>query len=144
MPSSREVDTPSDSIQDQIPAERIYGTKQSVSPAQRFMKSTYYSYKGLRSTLLREQAFRFEVYALVLSIPLSTLFARSALEYLMLIGSVVAVMIVELLNTGIETIVDRVGVEHHELSGRAKDAASAAVFLSILLSASTWAVIAIF
>ena len=63
---------------------------------------------------------------------------------LLLIGSIVFVMIVELLNTGIEAIVDRVGVEHNELSGRAKDAGSAAVFLSILLSASAWVLLAIY
>lgn len=125
-------------------SEPVYGVKRSVYPWQRFAKSTYYSYKGLRSALYREQAFRFEAYALVVAIPLSTLVATNALEYLMLIGSIVFVMIVELLNTGIETIVDRIGVEHNELSGRAKDAGSAAVFLSILLSASVWVLLAIF
>lgn len=125
-------------------SEQIYGEKRPVSPLQRLSKSTYYSYKGLRAALLHEQAFRFEVYAFLLAIPLSTLVAKTAIEYLMLIGSVVFVMVVELLNTGIEAIVDRVGVEHNELSGRAKDAGSAAVFLSILLSASAWVLIAIY
>ena len=125
-------------------SEQIYGEKRSVSPFQRFSKSSYYSYKGLRAALMHEQAFRFEMYALLLAIPLSTLVAKTAIEYLMLIGSIVFVMIVELLNTGIEAIVDRVGVEHNELSGRAKDAGSAAVFLSILLSASAWVLLAIY
>ncbi len=129
---------------DSKPTEQAYGVKRSVSPFERFSKSTYYSYKGLRAALLHEQAFRFEIYALLLAIPLSTLVAKTAIEYLMLIGSVVFVMIVELLNTAIEAIVDRIGVEHNELSGRAKDAGSAAVFLAILLSASAWILIAIY
>lgn len=126
------------------PEEKSYGIKRSISPFKRFSNSTYYSYKGLRSALYHEQAFRFEVYALAIAIPLSTLIANSALEYLLLLGSMVFVMIVELLNTGIENIVDRIGVEHHELSGRAKDTGSAAVFLSILLSASAWILLAIY
>ncbi|WP_317932181.1 diacylglycerol kinase [Halioxenophilus sp. WMMB6] len=121
----------------------VYGVKRSVTPGQRLQKASYYSYKGLRTTFQQEQAFRFECYALAAAVPLSYLIANSALDYLMLLGSVVMVMIVELLNTGIEMIVDRVGREHNELSGRAKDAGSAAVFLAILLAMATWLVIAI-
>lgn len=125
-------------------SEKIYGQKRPSPPLTRLSKSAYYSLKGLRTTFRYEQAFRFEVYALIAAIPLSILIAETPFEYLILIGSVIAVMIVELLNTGIEMIVDRVGVEHHELSGRAKDAGSAAVFLAILLACACWIVLAIF
>lgn len=136
--------TRSDSSSDDKPHDqRIYGIKRSVNPAQRMLKAGYYSYKGIRSTLYHEQAFRLEVYAFFLAIPLSTLIAKTPMEYLLLLGSMVLVMIVELLNTGIEMIVDRVGVEHHELSGRAKDAGSAAVLMTIALSATTWVLVAV-
>lgn len=122
----------------------LYGQKEKLSPHRRLMNASRYSYKGLRSTFYREQAFRFEIYAFLFAIPLSTLVAKNAVEYLLLLGSMVAVMIVELLNTGIELIVDRVSREHHELSGRAKDAGSAAVFLMILVSLCCWIVIFIY
>lgn len=123
---------------------KIYGQKKPAPPIRRLLKAAYYSLKGLKSTFWYEQAFRFEVYALIAAIPLSTLVAKTALEYLILIGSIIFVMIIELLNTGIEMIVDRVGVEHHELSGRAKDAGSAAVFVAMILAAACWLVIGLF
>ncbi|GLS24488.1 diacylglycerol kinase [Marinibactrum halimedae] len=121
----------------------VYGIKTSVSPITRFYNATRYSIKGLKATFFYEQAFRFEVYALAAAIPLSYLVADSALDYVLLLGSIIFVMIVELLNTGVEMVVDRIGVEHHELSGRAKDAGSAAVFLAILLSLSIWVTLAL-
>ncbi len=121
--------------------QTTYGDKTPVNPLRRFWNATRYSMKGLRNSFRYEQAFRLEVYALAAAIPLAIVLGESALERLILISSVILVMIVELLNTGIEMVVDRVGLEHHELSGRAKDAASAAVFLSILLTLSIWATI---
>lgn len=124
--------------------DKVYGLKRPSPPLKRLTKAAYYSIKGIRTTFRYEQAFRFEVYALLVAIPLSMLIAKTPFEYLLLIGSVIAVMIVELLNTGIEMIVDRVGVEHHELSGRAKDAGSAAVFMTMILAAACWILTAIY
>lgn len=118
--------------------EQQYGLKQSVSVPTRLINATRYSLQGLKTTFRKEQAFRFQLFCLLIAIPLAFVIARTALGVFLLIASVVFVMIVELLNTGIEMIVDRVGVEHHKLSGRSKDAASAAVFLSILTVGAFW------
>lgn len=86
-----------------------------------------------------EPAFRQEALAAVVLLPLSFWLARSWVEAALLAGSVLIVMIVELLNTCIETAIDRVGPEWHDLSKRAKDMGSAAVLLSLLLCAGIWA-----
>lgn len=117
-----------------------YGVKTSVHPITRLNNATRYSLKGLKATYQHEQAFRFEVGVLAVALPLALWIAQSPLEFFLLIGSILAVMVVELLNTGIEMVVDRIGVEHHELSGRAKDCGSAAVMLSILMSVACWLV----
>lgn len=117
---------------------KLYGDKTPVSPLRRFWNASRYSLKGIKTSFRFEQAFRMEVYALLIAIPAALFLGQTGLERLMLIASVVLVLIVELLNTGVEMVVDRIGLEHHELSGRAKDAGSAAVFISILLSASVW------
>ena len=74
--------------------------------------------------------------------PVALWLGSTALERLLLIGTCVLVLIVELLNSAIEAAIDRVGHEHHELSGRAKDLGSAAVLLSLILTGATWATIA--
>ncbi len=116
----------------------VYGDKTPLNPLRRFWNASRYSMKGIKNSYRFEQAFRLEVYALIAAVPLALYLGDSGLERLMLIASVVLVLIVELLNTGVEMVVDRIGLEHHELSGRAKDAGSAAVFISILLSISVW------
>ncbi len=94
---------------------------------------------GLRTAWRHESAFRQEsVLALVL-LPAALWLGRSWVEVTLLGGTVVLVLIVELLNSAIEAAIDRIGLELHELSGRAKDLASAAVLLSLLLCAVTWA-----
>lgn len=118
-----------------------YGVKSPLHPLTRLNNATRYSLKGLKSTYQHEQAFRFEVRVLAVAIPLALWIAQSPLEFFLLIGSIFAVMVVELLNTGIEMVVDRIGVEHHELSGRAKDCGSAAVMLSIVMSSACWLVL---
>jgi diacylglycerol kinase (ATP) len=85
-----------------------------------------------------ETAFRQEAMAAFVFLPLSFWLGRNWLEIAVLAGSVLLVMIVELLNTGIETAIDRIGPEWHILSKRAKDMASAAVLLSLLLCVSIW------
>ena len=96
-----------------------------------------YSVAGLRAGW-HETAFRQEAIASVLLLPAAFWLGRSWVESVLLAGTVVLVMVVELLNTGIETAIDRIGPEWHDLSKRAKDMGSAAVLLSLLLCATTW------
>ena len=100
-----------------------------------------YSMKGLRAAFINESAFRQEALLALLLTPLAFWLGTNAIEYILLIGSVLLVLVVELLNSAIETVVDRVGEEHHELSGRAKDIGSAAVFVSLCLVALVWGLI---
>jgi diacylglycerol kinase (ATP) len=96
-----------------------------------------YSMEGLRAGW-KETAFRQEAVASIVLLPLSFWIGRSWVETALLAGSVLIVMIVELLNTGIETAIDRIGPEWHDLSKRAKDMGSAAVLLSLLLCGGIW------
>ncbi len=101
-----------------------------------------YSLAGLRAGWY-ETAFRQEAIASVILLPTAFWMGSNWVESVLLAGTVILVMIVELLNTGIETAIDRIGPEWHDLSKRAKDMGSAAVLLSILLCAGTW-ILAIF
>lgn len=96
-----------------------------------------YSLAGLRAALA-ETAFRQEAIAATVLIPLSLWLGRNWVECALLAGSVVAVLVVELLNTGIEAAIDRIGPEWHALSKRAKDMGSAAVLLSLLFCIAVW------
>lgn len=96
-----------------------------------------YSLAGLRAGW-SETAFRQEAIASAVLIPAAFWLSRTWVEAILLASSVVLVMIIELLNTGIETAIDRIGPEWHDLSKRAKDMGSAAVLLSLLLCAATW------
>ena len=97
-----------------------------------------YSLAGLRAGWY-ETAFRQEALASIVLLPAAFWLGRSWVETVLLAGTVILIMIVELLNTGIETAIDRIGPEWHDLSKRAKDMGSAAVLLSLLLCAATWA-----
>lgn len=96
-----------------------------------------YSLAGLRAGW-GETAFRQEAILAVLLLPTAWWLGRTWVEVAMLAGTVVLVMVVELLNTGIESAIDRIGPEWHDLSKRAKDMGSAAVLLSLLLCGGTW------
>jgi diacylglycerol kinase (ATP) len=104
----------------------------------RVWHATGYSVAGLRAGW-HEAAFRQEAIASIVLIPAAFWLGRSWVETVLLAGTVILIMIVELLNTGIETAIDRIGPEWHDLSKRAKDMGSAAVLLSLLLCAGTWA-----
>lgn len=104
----------------------------------RIWHATGYSIEGLRAGW-GETAFRQEAIAALVLVPASFWLGRSWAETALLAGAVLLVMIVELLNTGIETAIDRIGPEWHDLSKRAKDMGSAAVLLSLLLCAGIWA-----
>ncbi len=96
-----------------------------------------YSISGLRAGW-HEAAFRQEAVAAIVLLPLAFWLGRSWVEVALLAGSVLLVMMVELLNTGIETAIDRIGPEWHALSKRAKDMGSAAVLLALLLCGGIW------
>lgn len=96
-----------------------------------------YSFAGLRAGWA-ETAFRQEVFAALVLVPLAFWLGRGWVETALLAGSVLIVMIVELLNSGIETAIDRIGPEWHDLSKRAKDMGSAAVLLSLVLCSGIW------
>lgn len=102
------------------------------------LRAFQYSIQGLRAAFRYEEAFRLELLACLFMIPAGIWLGRSAVEYALLFGSLLLVLIVELLNSAVEAIVDRIGVEHHALSGRAKDIGSAAVFLSLFYVAIIW------
>jgi diacylglycerol kinase (ATP) len=104
----------------------------------RVWHATGYSIAGLRAGW-HETAFRQEAIASIVLIPAAFWLGRNWVETVLLAGTVILIMIVELLNTGIETAIDRIGPEWHDLSKRAKDMGSAAVLLSLLLCAGTWA-----
>ena len=105
----------------------------------RVVHAAGYSLQGLRSAYRHESAFRQELWLAVLLLPLALWLGRSWVEVALLAGSVVLVLIVELLNSAIEATVDRVSLDLHELSKRAKDFGSAAVMLSLLLAGGIWA-----
>ena len=104
----------------------------------RLIHATGYSLSGLSQAYRGESAFRQESWLAVVLIPAAFWVGRSWVEVALLIGAVVQLLIVELLNSGIEAAIDRVSFEFHDLSKRAKDMASAAVFLSLLLCAGVW------
>ena len=104
----------------------------------RIIKAFGYSIAGFKSCFKSEAAFREEVYLSIILVPLAFILSEDKVELMMLIIPVFIVLIVEMLNTAIEYVVDRVGLDHHELSGKAKDIASAAVFLSLALLAFMW------
>lgn len=107
----------------------------------RILGASTYSWQGLKACFKHEEAFRVEVAFAVLLVPLALLIAATPVESVLLIGSIVLVLIVELLNSAVEAVVDRIGEEHHELAGRAKDLGSAAVMLSMVLFFVTWLLI---
>ncbi|NPA24720.1 MAG: diacylglycerol kinase [Deltaproteobacteria bacterium] len=106
--------------------------------AGRLWRATGYSLAGLEAAFRNEQAFRLEVYIFCLVLPLGLWLGEGGVEKVLLVGSWVLVMVCELVNSAVEAVVDRIGPEPHELSGRAKDIASATVMLTLGLAALTW------
>ena len=107
----------------------------------RLWLATLNSVRGLRDCYRSEAAFRQELWLAAVLIPAALWFGRDRVERALLVGSMLLVLIVELLNTGIEVVVDRIGTEHNHLSGFAKDVGSSAVLLSLLLLAATWTLV---
>ncbi len=100
-----------------------------------------WSMKGLRATWDVESSFRLEVYLFLVLAPLGYWLGANGVERAILIGTLVLVLVVEVLNSAVEAVVDRWGAEHNELAGRAKDMGSAAVFLSDMNVLICWGLI---
>jgi diacylglycerol kinase (ATP) len=104
----------------------------------RLLSATRYSWRGIGAAFRNEAAFRQELLLFVVLFAASFEVAGDPVEWLLLVLPLFVLLIVELLNSAIEAIVDRVGPERHELSGRAKDMGSAAVLFSLLMLAAAW------
>ena len=110
----------------------------------RIIKATGYSWQGLCATYRHEEAFRQETWLCLLLFPLGLYLGDGGVEKALLVGSLLILLLVEILNSAIEAVVDRIGEEQHELSGRAKDMGSAAVALALLLIATVWLLLLFF
>ncbi|UCH40196.1 MAG: diacylglycerol kinase [Gammaproteobacteria bacterium] len=110
----------------------------------RVIKATLYSWQGLRAAYRHEEAFRQEIWLCLLMVPLGLYLGQGGVEKALLVASVLMLPLVEILNSALEAVVDRIGDEHHELAGRAKDMGSAAVAIAIAICALTWVLILFF
>lgn len=108
----------------------------------RVINATFFSLAGLRAAWRNEAAFRQECVLAVIMTPAAFWLGQTAVERCLLIGTVWLVLVVELLNSAVEAVVDRVSTDHHKLSGQAKDLGSAGVFVSLLLTILVWGMIA--
>ena len=113
----------------------------STSGLKRIFSAFFYSVDGLKAAWKHEHAFRQELVLFIIGTVIALVLRISAFEKLVLIAVLTLVLIVELINSAIEAVVDRVSLERHPLSKNAKDFGSAAVLLSCLLAAATWAVV---
>ena len=107
----------------------------------RLFNALFYSLDGFRAAFRHEDAFRQEVLLAALAVPLAFWLGKTAPERALMVGSVLLVLIVELLNSAIEAAVDRISLEHHHLIKRAKDMGSAAVLVSLINAAAVWAIV---
>jgi diacylglycerol kinase (ATP) len=107
----------------------------------RIWQAFQWSMKGLRAAWQVESSFRLEVYLCVVLVPLGLYLGQTGVERFLLVSVLLLVLIVEVLNSAIEAVVDRWGPEHHDLAGRAKDMGSAAVFLSDVNAVVCWLLI---
>ena len=107
----------------------------------RIFQAAVWSLQGLRAAWLHESSFRLEVYLFVVLAPLGWWLGDTPIERVLLIGSMLLVLSIELLNSAVEAVIERYGPEFHELAGRAKDMGSAAVFVLMLNVMLTWGAI---
>ncbi|MBS1130495.1 MAG: diacylglycerol kinase [Proteobacteria bacterium] len=98
-----------------------------------------YSRDGLAAAWKNEAAFREEVLLAVIAIPLAVYLGKTGIDRALMVGSIILILIVEILNSGLEAVVDKASPEKHELAKRAKDMGSAAVLLSLINAAAIWA-----
>ena len=117
------------------------GGKPGTTGLRRVWNAMFFSFAGLRAAWKHEAAFRQEGSLAIIMVPAGLWLGNTPVEKSLLIGTVFLVLITELLNSAVEAVVDRVSTDQHELSGRAKDIGSAAVMLSLILTAITWGMI---
>ena len=115
---------------------------QGTSGFKRIYNASRYSYAGLKAAFINEAAFRQELALMLILAPVAFWLGEGAIEKALLISSLLLVLIVELINSAIENAIDRIGPELHQLSGRAKDMASAGVLLCHVMIATAWITIA--
>ena len=108
---------------------------------ERVIKAAGYSWAGLKAAYRHEAAFRQEVALCIPLVPLGLWLGHTGVERALLVGCLLLVLVAELLNSAVEAVVDRIGPEHHALSGRAKDIGSAAVFVALANVALVWGLI---
>ncbi len=108
----------------------------------RIIDAARYSMRGLSAAWTHEEGFRTECLLMLILVPLAVWLARTPVEFILLVGSCALVMLAEVLNSAIEAVVDRVSLDHHPLSGQAKDLGSAAVFICMMLVLLVWGTIA--
>ncbi|MES2106908.1 MAG: diacylglycerol kinase [Pseudomonadota bacterium] len=113
----------------------------SKSGVQRIFSAFFYSIDGFKNAWKNEHAFRQELILVIIGAVVALALPVSAFEKLMMIAVLVLILVVELLNSAIEAVVDRVSLERHSLSKNAKDFGSAAVLLTFLIAVATWAVV---
>jgi diacylglycerol kinase (ATP) len=116
---------------------------QSSTGWRRLWNATGYSIAGLKAAWCNEAAFRQELVIVLILLPTALWLGETLTQRALLIFSLLAVLVVELLNSAIETVVDRIGSEPNELSGRAKDLGSAAVMISLIAAGVVWSLVAI-
>jgi diacylglycerol kinase (ATP) len=110
----------------------------------RLLRATVDSWRGLLAAVRAEQSFQQELVVLAVLTPVALWLERGGVERALLLGSLLLILIVELLNSGLEAVVDRIGRERHPLAGRAKDLGSAAVFLSLVNAGLIWLLVLVF
>jgi diacylglycerol kinase (ATP) len=115
--------------------------KTGVTGLRRVWNALFFSLAGLRAAWRHEAAFRQEAVLTLILLPCAFWLGRDAVDYILLAGSLLIVVITELLNSAIEAVVDRIGEDPHALSGQAKDMGSAAVMISLCLTALVWSAI---
>lgn len=112
-----------------------------IKGAARLVRAIRVSYVGLGWALRAEEAFRLEFLLCLVLVPAALWFGQTGVDRAILLMSLFAVLITEILNTAVEVVVDRIGLERHELSGRAKDLGSAAVHLSLIQVPVIWGLV---
>ncbi len=113
-------------------------SSQGTTGLKRLIKAFGFSMQGLSAAFKNEAAFRQEIYLSIILIPMGFYLGKTGIERTLLVSVIILVLIIELINSGMEAIVDRFGDEQHELSGRAKDVASAAVLIALVNVLLVW------
>jgi diacylglycerol kinase (ATP) len=123
---------------EKAPSESPFKGKTGVA---RVVQAFFNSLAGLRDAWRHESAFRQEIVLVAMLIPIACLVPMPGTERALLIGSALLVLVVELLNSSVEAAIDRISLDHHSLSKRAKDLGSAAVLVTLVLLAVVWGLV---